>query len=50
MKTTILRNGELQTPTNYSIKVSGFSLLEKEVSKKKNVREERNRLELWKTY
>jgi hypothetical protein len=50
MRTTILRNGELQTPTNYSIKVSGLSLLKKEVSRKKNVREEGNRLELWKTY
>jgi hypothetical protein len=50
MKTTILRNGELQTPTNYSIKVRGLSLLKKEVSRKKNVGEDRNRLELWKTY
>jgi hypothetical protein len=49
MKTAILRNGELQTPTNYSIKVSGFSLLTKEVSTKKNVGEEGNKLELWKT-
>jgi hypothetical protein len=48
MKTTILRNGELQTPTNYSIKLSGFSLLKKEVSMKKNVGEEGNRLELLK--
>jgi hypothetical protein len=34
-----------QTPTNYSIKVSGFSLLKKEVSMKKNVGEEGNSLE-----
>jgi hypothetical protein len=49
IKTTIPRSGELQTPTNYSIKVSGFSLLKKEVIRKKNIGEEGNRLELWKT-
>jgi hypothetical protein len=49
IKTTTPRSGELQTPTNYSIKVSGFSVLRKEVSRKKNIGDERNRLELWKT-
>ncbi len=49
MKPLFLEMENSQTPTNYSIKVSGFSLLKKEVSMKKNVGEEGNSLELWKT-